>query len=162
MIVFAAAFGQRHEMAGPTEKPLWDLPDEYNRFRASLKGYPVIMGRKSYDVVKEPLPGSKNIVVTRKKDYDGNGAVVVHSIEEALEEAGDAEKIYIIGGGKIFEATLDKADRLEVSRIAATFPEATVFFPHFSEEEWKLVSKEHHPVDNKHAYAFHFEVWERR
>jgi len=163
MIILAAAFGLNHELGRESGVPLWDLPDEYNRFRKSIEGYPIIIGRKSYDVIGNPIPGSLNIVITRNKNYQANGALVVNSLKEALERSGDSNYIYIIGGGFIFNMALEVADQLEVSRIDATFPEATAFFPPFEDSgKWELDSTEKHPKDSRHAYSFQFEVWRRK
>lgn len=161
-IVLAAAFGRNHELGTESGVPLWNLPDEYNRFRESIRSYPIIIGRKSYDVIKQPLEGSLNIVITRKKDYNGNGAIVVHNIDEAIAAAKPAEKIYIIGGGEIFKMSMEVADRMEISIIDQSFNGANAFFPSFSEKNWKLMSSEHHKIDGQHAFAFDFEIWEKR
>lgn len=162
MIILAAAAGKNNELGRESGVPLWDLPDEYARFRKSIIGHPIIIGRKSYDVIKEPLKGSLNIVITHNKDYNGNGALVVHSLEEALEKVKTEKIIYIIGGGYIFEMALPIADRIEISRIDASFPEATAFFPAFSTNEWTLLSSSKHGIDLRHKYAFTYEEWERK
>lgn len=162
MIILAAAFGKNYELGTGSGVPLWDLPDEYNRFRKSIQTYPVIMGRKSFDVIKSPLEGSLNIIITRNRDYNGNGATVVHTLEEALAAAQPASIIYIIGGGVIFQMAINMADKMELSRIDKTFPEADVFFPKFSTKDWKLISSDRHEADERHAYPFDFEVWMRR
>ncbi|MCO6496800.1 MAG: dihydrofolate reductase [Chitinophagaceae bacterium] len=162
MIILAAAVGANNELGRESGVPLWDLPDEYRRFRESIVGHPIIIGRKSYDVIKEPLPNSLNIVVTRQKDYDGNGATVAHSLQGALDLVKSEPIIYIIGGGYIFEMAMDIADRIEISRIEGTFPDATAFFPKFSTDDWQLISTERHGTDERHKYAFNFEIWERK
>ncbi|MBN9350800.1 MAG: dihydrofolate reductase [Chitinophagaceae bacterium] len=162
MIVLAAAFGLNNELGTEDGKPLWNLPDEYNRFRESILGHPIILGRKSWDVVGEPIPGSLNIVITRRTDYAGKGVIVTHSIEEALEKAGSNKSVYVIGGGDIFNLSMKYANRLEVSRIDAYFPDATAFFPEISKYDWKLTSSEKHGKDARHAYSFEFQIWERQ
>lgn len=160
-IILAAAFGKNYELGTESGAPLWNLPDEYNRFRESIRSFPIIIGRKSFDVIRQPLEDSLNIVVTHRNDYNGHGALVVHSIEEAIAAAKPAEKIYIIGGGDIFKMAMDFADRMEISRIDKAFTGANAFFPRFSTEKWKLISNQRHEIDERHAYAFDFEVWER-
>ncbi|HTO16017.1 MAG TPA: dihydrofolate reductase [Edaphocola sp.] len=162
MIILAAAFGNNFELGQNGANPLWNLPDEYNRFIKSIEHHPIIMGRKSYDVVENPIDNCLNIVVTNKEDYNGNGAVVVNSLEKAFEVAKGDKDIYVIGGGVIFEEVIKFADRMELSRIEGTFPTADAFFPRFSEEEWQLISAERHEKDENHKYAFTFQVWERR
>lgn len=162
MIVLAAAMGLNNELGQESGVPLWDLPDEFGRFKESIVGRPIIMGRKSFDVVKKPIPFSKNIVITRNKDYDGNGAMVVNSLELALNEAGNHSDVYVIGGGDIFRMALPFADKMEISVIDAQFPDANAFFPDFDKEEWILAYTEKHEKDERHAYAFTFQAWVRK
>lgn len=159
MIILAAAVGLNHELGRKDGKPLWDLPDEYNQFREHIRSHPIIMGRRSFDVIKEPLKGSLNIVVTRQKDYDGKGAVVVHSLGEALQEVESEKIIYVIGGGEIFKEIIGRADKIELSRIQGTFPEADVFFPEFSADKWQLITSERHEKDKRNSYSFTCETW---
>lgn len=162
MIILAAAAGMNNELGKDDGKPLWDLPDEYNHFRAQIKFHPIIMGRKSFDVIKEPLKDSLNIVVTRNSHYNGHGALVTHSVKEGIAKARPADIIYIIGGGEIFKEAIKLADKIELSRIDATFPDAEAFFPEFSKDEWKLISSEKHGKDEHHAYSFTYETWVRK
>lgn len=162
MIILAAAYGKNYELGRVSGVPLWDLPDEYWRFRESIKGHPIILGRKSFDVIKEPIAESVNIVVTRRKDFSHTGVTIAHSLGEAIERAGAADKIFVIGGGDIFKIAIKIADRIEVSKIEASFPEATTFFPEISPVEWKLISTEYHDKDSRHAFAFTFQVWMRK
>lgn len=162
MIILAAAFGRNHELGKEDGEPLWILPDEYQQFRTHILHSPILFGRKSFEVLKKPLAGSLNIVITHQKDYDGCGAVVTHSLKEAIEVAGKAPKIYVVGGGSIFDMAIKVADRLEISRIEGEFPQATAFFPKFSDTDWQLISSRQHPKDERHAYAFLIEVWKRK
>ncbi len=161
-IALAAAFGKNYELGTNSGIPLWNLPDEYSRFRESIRSYPVIMGRKSYDVIRKPLEGSRNIVITRNKNYKREGVTVVHNYEDAVTAAKPAEKIYVIGGSAIFRTAIQTADLLEVSRIDGIFSDADVYFPEFSKEEWILVSSERHAIDERHTYSFDFEIWQRK
>lgn len=162
MIILAAAMGLNHELGQENGIPLWNLPDEYNRFRESIRNHPVIFGRKSYDVVKTPLEDSLNIVITHQENYDGRGAIVVHSLDEAIRVAEkEGADIYVVGGGYIFNMALPIADRMEISIIDAIFPTATAFFPKFSTDRWQIIFSERHEKDSHHAYPFEFQVWER-
>ncbi|MBW7890217.1 MAG: dihydrofolate reductase [Chitinophagaceae bacterium] len=163
MIILAAAMGLHHELGQESGAPLWNLPDEYNRFRQSIRNHPVIFGRKSFDVVKTPLEDSLNIVITRQENYDGHGAVVVHSLDEAIGVAKkEGTDIYVVGGGYIFDMAIGLADRMEISVIEARFPDANAFFPEFSTDQWELISSERHETDSRHAYPFEFQIWRRR
>ncbi len=162
MIILIGAFGLNGELGKEDGLPLWNLPDEYNRFRQLIRGYPIIMGRKSFDVIKEPLEGSLNIIITRQKNFRAEGAIVVHTIEDAIKAAGQHLKVFVIGGGDIFTLAIPYADKMELSRIDATFPEAEAFFPPFSQHEWQLVSSVKHEADKQHAYSFTYETWVRK
>lgn len=159
MIILAAAMGVNNELGKDDGKPLWDLPDEYANFRKQIKFHPVVMGRKSFDVIQKPLPDSLNIVITRKKEYNGNGAIVVNTLEEAIKAAQPAGTIYVIGGGEIFNIAINLADKMELSRIDGTFPDADAFFPEFSENDWQLTSSVKHEKDEHHAYSFVYQTW---
>lgn len=120
------------------------------------------MGRKSYDVIGKPLEDSVNIIITRNKTYQAPGAVVVHSLDDAINVAGDADKIYVIGGGEIFNRAILVADRMETSVIQSSFTGANAYFPSFSKDDWTLISDDHHPKDSRHAFAFDFQIWKRK
>lgn len=154
MIILAAAVGLNNELGREDGKPLWDLPDEYATFREHIRLNPVIMGRKSFDVIGKPLEDSLNIVITRQKNYDGKGAIVVHSLEDAIRHAGTSPKIFVIGGGEIFKMAIEMADRIEISRINGFFPSATAFFPQFSPDDWEPVLIDKHAKDDRHAFSY--------
>ncbi|HRP89363.1 MAG TPA: dihydrofolate reductase [Edaphocola sp.] len=161
-IILAAAFGKNNELGKNGAAPLWNLPDEYNRFLASIKNHPIVIGRKSFDAMDGPIDGSLNIVLTSQPNYKRKGIIVTHSLEEALQKAGDSTDVYVIGGGHIFQEVLNRADRMELSRIDGVFPDADAFFPHFLEADWNLILEERHDKDANHQYSFTFQVWERK
>lgn len=124
---------------------------------------PVIMGRKSFEALGEPLKGRTNIVVTRNKSWKAEGVQVTPTIDHALVLAAqtDAKEIFIIGGGEVFRAALPSADRIYLTRVHENF-EGDAFFPDLKPGDWKLVSKRDCEADAKNAYALSFEVWERK
>jgi dihydrofolate reductase len=102
----------------------WHLPEDLAHFKELTMGSPVIMGRKSWDALPErfrPLPGRRNIVVTRQADWQAEGAEVAHSVDAALAAASAAGDVWVIGGAEIFASVIDRADRLEVTEIAKQF-----------------------------------------
>lgn len=135
----------------------WYIPDDLKRFRKLTTGHAVIMGRKTFESILQrngkPLPNRTNIVVTRDPNFKSEECVVVHSLEEALEKAKKIEKqeIFVIGGGQIFEQTIDKADRLYVTLVDAEF-EADVFFPDYS--GFKKVISQEKGQSGRYEYAF--------
>jgi dihydrofolate reductase len=145
---------------------LWHLPNDLKFFKNITWGMPVVMGRKTYEsIAGEPLPGRFNIVITRDQDFDpGDSAVwVVHSLDEAISKARETncKELFIAGGGEIYAQAMPRADRIYLTRILGHFPDAEIYFRDFHEKEWMLKSRLEFPADEKHAYAYRFEVWER-
>jgi len=141
----------------------WKLPKDLKFFHDTTKGHPVIMGRATYESLGKPLPNRTNIVITSKKGLNIPGCIVVHSLEESFVEAEKApgsEKIFIGGGGVVYTEALPHSDFIYLTRIHGTF-EGDAFFPEFDQTEWKLISEEKHGIDEKHAQAFDFLVFER-
>lgn len=129
-----AIMGARTHAIGNDNKLIWDIPDDLKRVKEITRGHPLIMGRKTHEAIGRPLPGRANIVVTRQKDYTSPGTIVVHSVEEALEEAKkhDDEEIFIFGGQQIYEQTLPHAQRLYLALVDSD-AEGDSFFPDYSE-----------------------------
>lgn len=124
---------------------------------------PIVMGRKTYESMEGELPGRINIVITHQKDWNHPGAVVVHNIKDAIAKAKEADtrEIFIIGGGKVFEETMDIVDRIYLTRVHTTV-EGDTKYPHIDESVFELVSEQFHPKDEKHKYSFTFTVWQRK
>ncbi len=104
----------------------WHLPEDLAHFKSITMGHPVIMGRKSWDALPErfrPLPGRRNIVVTRQPDWHAEGAEVAHTVDASLRAAAASgtETVWVIGGAELFATVIDRADRLEVTEIAKRF-----------------------------------------
>lgn len=141
---------------------LWHLPKDMQWFKQNTTGADVIMGRKTYESFPEkyrPLPNRTNIVITRRQDYTLPKEVkVVNDVESAFtfaDKCTNTEK-YIIGGGKIYEATLPLCTEIVLTKVHATFPQADTFFPEINMDEWQEVWAEYHTKDEKHAYDFSF------
>lgn len=124
---------------------------------------PLIMGRKTFESMKGPLPGRVNIVITSRKDYNPDGAFVVSDIEQAIEKAKEADtrEIFIIGGGQIFEQTLHLVERVYLTRVHVIL-DGDTSYPELDPTAWTKKSDKNHPSDPKHNYAFTFEEWERK
>jgi dihydrofolate reductase len=122
-------------------------------------GHPLVMGRKTFESIGRPLPGRTMIVVTRRRDYAPEGVLIAHSVDEALENA-QSEEVFIIGGEDIFRQTLDRADRIYLTRIDQDFPGDT-FFPEFDESAWRIVEREDHPPTEERPYAFSFLTYKK-
>lgn len=139
----------------------WHLPADFAHFKRLSKHKPNIMGRKVWESLgAKPLPERQNIVLTRNPDLRAEGAVVVHSPAEALEAAGDAPEIAIIGGEEIYRLYWTQLTRLELTLIHTELAGDT-FFPELG-PEWKLVQEKWRPADEKNKYDLTFQTWRRR
>jgi dihydrofolate reductase len=142
----------------------WRLPDEMAHFKRTTIGKPVIMGRMQFEAMGRPLPRRANIVLSRNAQFAPEGARVVRTLEEAIAcaqaQAGDADEIMVIGGAEIYALALPRADRLYCT-VIHTQLEGDTHFPEFDPDSWRQVSREEHPADARHAYAYTVTVLER-
>jgi len=139
----------------------WRLSDDLKRFKAVTMGKPIVMGRKTWESIGRPLPGRRNIVISRQSNFLAEGCDVVASVEDAIATAGDVDEIMVIGGSQIYELALPLADRLYLTRVHADV-EGDAYFPEFSESEWNRVSDEHNPADERNEFEFSFRTYERK
>ena len=160
IISFIVAIGRNREIANKGKLP-WHMPTDLKYYRDKTKGKTIIMGRKTLDSMKRPMPDRVNIVMTRDKNFKAEGCVIVHSVDEALKATGDVDEVMVIGGADIFKLFFPKADRIYLTKIDGTF-EADVFFPEFDIKEWKETSYEEHERDADNAYDYTFIVLERK
>jgi dihydrofolate reductase len=138
----------------------WHLPDDLRNFKRLTTGKPVIMGRKTFESIGRPLPDRRNIVITRIPEYGATGCDVAASPTAAMEYAGDAEEVMVIGGAQVYAAFLALADRVYLTRVHADVDGDVVFPP--LNEEWQLVESETHAADDAHQYRFDFLTYARR
>ena len=131
----------------------WRLPDDLKAFKRLTLGKPVVMGRKTWESIGRPLPERHNVVMTRSQDFEAPGASVVPSAEAALELLADQDEVMVIGGGAIYRQFLERADHIYLTEVDADV-DGDVTFPELDPGEWVEVSREHHPADERHAYAF--------
>jgi dihydrofolate reductase len=139
----------------------WHLPAELAHFKKLTMGKPIVMGRRTFDSIGRLLPGRRNIVITRDPGYRLQGAVVVHSIEDALAAADGAEETMIIGGGHLYRQLLNRVSRLYLTLIEADI-EGDTFFPELDESEWEMKDRTFRPADEKNEYAMSFLVLDRK
>ena len=123
----------------------WDIPEDMKFFKDKTSGHAIIMGRKTYESVGHPLPNRLNVVITRQKDYVAKNAVVVATIDEAIEVCKKqtdkwGDEVFIIGGGQIYKQSIDIADRIYLTRIYKTF-EGDAKYPDINEDQFDLSSK---------------------
>lgn len=162
-IVVAAA---EDNAIGKNNRLIWRLPEDMKFFKEKTIGHCIVTGRKNYESIPDkfrPLPGRTNIVVTRSRDYQAPGAIVVHSFKEAMEKAKSLGEtvLGVIGGGEIYREALPHTDIVWLTRVHHRFPDAHTFFPELDPSEWKESWREEHPADEKHAYPYTFLKLER-
>lgn len=140
----------------------WRLPEDLRRFKAATLGKPVLMGRKTFESIGRALPGRLNIVLTRHAGWrPADPAVrVAADLDAALALAGDAPEVTVIGGSEIYALALPRASRVLVTEVHAT-PEGDTLLPRFDPLEWREVSRERWPADERHAHDMSFVVLER-
>lgn len=138
----------------------WHLPADLAYFKRTTLGKPIIMGRKTYESIGRPLPGRKNIVISRDEEYRAEGVEVVGSVEAALALVSDVEEVMVIGGGAIYKHCLPAAQRLYITHIDANIVGDT-YFPKYDLNEWQLAVSEVKAADEKNNYQLRFNVYER-
>ncbi len=140
----------------------WHLPADLKHFKQTTRGYPVIMGRKTFESLEKPLPGRHNIVISRQQDltYNNDDVTVVHSLAEALKATNETDEIFIAGGSNIYQLALPFTDRIILTRIDAE-PEGDTYFPEINMENWKVTGSEKHQADEKNPYNYEFLILDR-
>ncbi len=140
----------------------WYLPADLRHFKKTTMGHHLIIGRRTWEEVGQPLPGRDMVVVTRSRDFAPEGVRVVRTVERALEVAAADDEPFIGGGAQIYRIALagDLVDRLYLTRIHAEV-EGDTYFPKLDLDEWKLVSEEHHEADERNQYPYSFLMYER-
>jgi dihydrofolate reductase len=140
----------------------WRLPADLRRFKKLTMGHHLIVGRKTWDSIgRRPLPGRVMVVMTRSRSFTTEGAVVVHSLAEALRVATEDDEVFIAGGSGIYRIALPVADRFYLTRVHGDF-EGDTRFPPWDKDAWELVAEEDHQADDTHEVAFSFLTLERR
>lgn len=149
MISIICAMGKNRAIGKDQALP-WHLPADLRHFKEITMGSTIIMGRKTYETINRPLPGRKNIIITRKESYQAEGCTVCSSLDQAIKSA-DSDEIFIIGGGEIYREALPRAEKLYLTIIDLE-PEADTFFPDYSDFA-NIVSEEKHSNDTL-KYSF--------
>ncbi len=154
-----------NNVIGKNNTLIWQLPEDMKFFKEKTTGHPIITGRKNYESIPErfrPLANRTNIIITRQRNYDAPGTIIVGSVAEAIETAKkiDGGEIFIIGGGDIFKQSIPFVDTIYLTRIDQAF-EGDVFFPELSSEDWKIVANEKGPRDENNPYDYFFMTYKR-
>jgi dihydrofolate reductase len=139
----------------------WHLPDDLRRFKSLTMGRPILMGRRTFESIARPLPGRRNLVLTRSAATLPTGVEGVDSLATAMEKCSTAAELCVIGGADVYRQLLPRADRLELTRVHATL-DGDVTFPEFELAQWQELLRIQHGADDRHAWAMTFLTLERR
>ncbi len=150
----------RNRVIGRAGRLPWRLPADLRHFKAVTLGKPVIMGRRTWESLGRPLPGRRNIVLSRTPGYQAPGAEVVSSLCKALLATAEAPEVMVIGGARVYERALPVADRIHLTEVDAE-PEGDTRFPELPADEWTETAREHRPADADNPHACDFVILER-
>jgi dihydrofolate reductase len=162
MIIIIAATAENNAL-GKNNDLIWHLPADLKRFKKVTSGYPIIMGRNTFESIGKPLPNRTTVIVTRNKNYSQDGCLVANSLEDAIDLVKSSEKLFIIGGAQIYKEAMDKqlADQLDITLVHDTF-EADVYFPEIDTTIWDEVSRENKNADEKNKYNYSFITYKKK
>jgi len=151
----------RNRVIGRNNALPWRLSQDLKRFKATTLGKPILMGRKTFDSIGKPLPGRRNIVLTRDPAWRAEGVDVVRSVEEALQLTRDSPELAVIGGAEIYRLTLPYADRIYLTRVEADVPGDTLF-PDLENAQWRETQAGSQAADERNQYPATFLVLDRQ
>lgn len=137
----------------------WHLPEDLKRFKALTMGHHIIMGRKTFDSLGRLLPGRTTVIVSRNHSLNVEGAIVVHSLEAAIQACGNDDEAFLVGGAELYQAGLKHADKLYITEIHASF-EGDAFFPEIDKMVWDVASCEQHSSEK--GLDFSYVVYTRK
>ena len=146
---------------GLDNKLVWHIPRDLKHFKDLTHGHCIIMGRKTFESLPKALPHRKNIVLSRRKNIAYNGAVVVNSIEKAIEETKQDPKPYIVGGGEIYRLFMNYSSYIELTRIHHKFRSDT-FFPFINLKKWEVVKRHDITKSKIEKYNYSFLTYKRK
>ncbi len=156
MIISLIAAMDEERTIGRGNRLPWHLPTDLRRFRKITLGHPVIMGRKTYESMGRPLPGRKNIVITRQEDFCADGCVVVHDLAAALAACSGVDEVFVLGGASVFYEALPFAHRLYLTIVHVRI-EGDAFFPPIPADFFVVFREE-----AQDRFPLEFLVYERR
>jgi dihydrofolate reductase len=160
-----SAIGKNNEI-GQKNALLWNLPAEMKHFRETTKGHTVIMGQKTFESIGRPLPNRRNIILTKDENFKQEGIEIVYSIPglmELLEKTTSKdEEGFIIGGGQIYRLFMDMADKLYITHVDESFPNADTFFPEINMPKWIKANSKFYPADELNKYNLEFAIYTKK
>ncbi len=158
MIIAAIVATDLNNAIGKNNQLLWHLPADLKFFKTTTMGCPILMGRKTYESIGRLLPGRKNIIISRNTNYKVEGALIYNSIEEAIVNLSEEEKIFIIGGAEIYTQSLSITNEVYRTLVKSSF-EADTYFKDLESINFKLVWEECFIADDKNKFDYCFQKW---
>ena len=149
----------RNHVIGRNNQMPWKISADLQFFKKVTMGHPVIMGRKTWESIGRPLPGRRNIVVSRNTSYEPTGGELAGSLDEALNQLSEAPRVFVIGGEQLFKQAFDKADRLYITEIDMDVEGGDTFFEVPNESDWKEVER---TPGSENDIQFNFVTLERK
>ncbi|MFN2458511.1 MAG: dihydrofolate reductase [Chitinophagaceae bacterium] len=162
IISILVAAGENN-VIGRNNKLPWYLPKDLKYFKNVTWAMPILMGRKTFESIGKPLPGRKNIVLSRDINWKQEGVESAQTLKQAIAIAqqADAKEIFVIGGAEIFRSAFPATKRVYLTRLHHEF-EGDAYFPALKDEEWQLTKNRFCTPDEKNKYSYSFQVWERK
>ena len=142
---------------------LCHMPADLKHFKTITSGHTVMMGERTFlSLPKHPLPNRRNIVLTDVKGKTFEGAETVYSLDEMVAKVNRDEEAFVIGGGMVYRQMMERADKLYITHIHHSWPDADTFFPEIDPKVWKQLSAERHSADENNPYDYTFAEYGRR
>lgn len=138
----------------------WHLSADLKKFKKITMGHPIIMGRKTFESIGRPLPGRKNIIISRNPAYQQEGCEVFNSLDQAIANCSNEDEVFVIGGATLYESILERSDRLYVTEIKKSFAGDT-WFPTFDEKQWSEFQREDIDDDTSVDFSYSFVTYDR-
>jgi dihydrofolate reductase len=141
MIISIIVAIAQNNVIGNNNQLIWHIPGDLKRFKSITMGHTVVMGRKTFESIGKPLPGRKNVVISRQTNFKAEGCLVYNSLDKALDSLKNEGEIFIIGGGEIYRLAMPISHKIYLTKIHKDFPGDT-FFPEIPMEDWEITHEE--------------------
>ncbi|WP_050615318.1 dihydrofolate reductase [Bacillus testis] len=161
MIVSMIVAMDEDRVIGKDNKMPWRIPRELQYVKKVTMGHPIVMGRKNYESIGRPLPGRRNLILTRDPDFKADGCEVLHSKDDVYKACQGEDEVFIFGGEQIYKLFLNDCERLYITRIHHSFGGDT-FFPEVDLEDWEETYREKGIRDEKNDYDYVYHVYEKK
>lgn len=138
----------------------WHLPVDLAYFKKTTMGFPIVMGRRTFESIGRPLPGRRNLVLSRDPSTLPESVEGYGSVEDVLAACSEESEIFIIGGSEIYSLFLTMVQKIYQTEVDGDF-EGDAFFPELDSDQWIQISRQEHPADEKNKHSCTFVVWKR-